>query len=113
MTGLTSGTYQGILIFGDRTPQAAGSLTFSGGTSTSGTIYLPKGSLTFSGGTSVSPITMGLICWDLTFSGTTYINKDSTGSLTGLGSSGTYLVGRSGSPGRTVRPAPNRQSGAG
>ena len=91
MTGITSGTYQGILIFGDRT-SGTGSLTFSGGTSTSGTIYVPKGSLTFSGGTSVSPITMGLICWDLTFSGTTYINKDSTGSLTGLGVSSTYLV---------------------
>jgi Flp pilus assembly protein TadG len=92
MTAETSGTYQGILIFGDRTT-GTGSLTFSGSTSSSGTIYLPKGSLTFSGGTSVSPITMALICWDLTFSGATYINKDTTGSLTGLGSSGTFLVG--------------------
>ena len=91
MTAMTSGTYEGILIFGDRTT-GTGSLTFSGGTSSSGSIYLPKGSLTFSGGTSVSPITMGLICWDITFSGTTYINKDSTGTLTGLGSSGTFLV---------------------
>ncbi len=92
MTGMTSGTYQGILIFGDRTT-GTGSLTFSGGTSSSGTIYLPKGSLTFSGGTSVSPITMALICWDLTFSGNTYINQGTTG-LTGLGpsSSSTYLV---------------------
>ena len=61
MTGTTSGTYQGILVFGDRTT-GTGSLTFSGGTSSSGTIYLPKGSLTFSGGTTVSPVTMGLIC---------------------------------------------------
>jgi Flp pilus assembly protein TadG len=91
MTGMTSGTYKGIQIFGDRT-SGAGSLTYSGSTSSSGTIYLPKGSLTFSGGTSVSPITMGLICWDLTFSGNTHINKDSTGSLTGLGSSSSYLV---------------------
>jgi Flp pilus assembly protein TadG len=93
MTGTTSGPDEGILIFGDRS-NGTGSLTFSGGTSSSGTIYVPKGSLTFSGGTSVSPITMALICWDLTFSGSTYINKDTSGSLTGLGSSsgGSYLV---------------------
>ncbi len=92
MTAMTSGTYEGILIFGDRTT-GTGSLTFSGSTSSSGAIYLPKGSLTFSGGTSVSPITMALICWDITFSGNTYINKDTSGSLTGMGAgSGSYLV---------------------
>jgi Flp pilus assembly protein TadG len=93
MTGMTSGTYQGILIYGDRTT-GTGSITFSGSSSSSGAIYLPKGSLTFSGGTSVSPITLALICWDITFSGNTYINKDTSGSLTGMGGSAstTYLV---------------------
>ena len=91
LTGMSSGTYQGILIFGDRTT-GTGSLTYSGSTSSSGAIYLPKGSLTFSGGTSVSPITMALICWDLTFSGTTYINKDTSGTLTGMGSDYIALV---------------------
>jgi hypothetical protein len=97
MTAMTSGTYQGILIFGDRST-GSGAITYSGGTSSSGAIYIPKGNLTFSGGTSVSPITMALICWDLTFSGNTYINKDTSGSLTGMESSSTSLVSMSIAP---------------
>jgi hypothetical protein len=82
----TSGTYQGILFFQDRTIFSSAASTLSGGSvaNISGTIYLPTAQLYFSGGASTAPLTMALVCKDLNVSGNAYLAKDPTGALTGM-----------------------------
>jgi Flp pilus assembly protein TadG len=95
LTAPTSGTYQGILFFQDRSIFSSASSSFSGGSTAnvSGTIYLPSGVLYFSGGASTAPLTMALVCKGLNVSGNAYLAKDPTGELTGMTSvSSTALV---------------------
>jgi Flp pilus assembly protein TadG len=94
LTAPTSGTYQGILFFQDRTITSSASNTFSGGANSaiSGSIYMPTAQLYFSGGATTAPLTMALVCKDLNVSGNAYLAKDSTGTLTGMGSTGVAFV---------------------
>lgn len=90
----TSGTYQGILFFQDRSINSSAQSTFSGGTnnSLSGSLYFPTATLNFSGGATTAPITMAMICKDLNISGNAFLQKDLTGALTGIGKSAVYLI---------------------
>jgi hypothetical protein len=90
----TSGTYKGVLLFQDRNIVSSADSAF-GGSSTetlSGTIYLPTATLDFAGGASTSALTMALVVKDLNIVGNAYLNKDATGSLTGINPTMSVLV---------------------
>jgi hypothetical protein len=86
LTAPTSGTYEGILFFQDRSISSSAASTLSGGSTAniSGTVYVPTGQLYFSGGASTAPLTMALVCKELNVSGNAYLAKDPTGTLTGM-----------------------------
>ena len=90
----TSGTYRGILFFQDRTINSSSQNTISGGSTDnlSGSIYMPTGQLVFSGGSTSGPLTLAIVVKDFTVSGSSYLRKDTTGALTGMGSLYTALV---------------------
>jgi len=93
LTAPTSGTYQGILWFQDRAITSSATNSFVGGSTfnTSGAIYMPTGSLDFKGNSSTAQ-TMALIVDSLDVVGTSALQKDTTGALTGLGKTSAYLV---------------------
>jgi hypothetical protein len=76
ITAPTSGPWEGIAMFQDRSNSSSD--TLSGGTTQqiNGVVYMPKGSLTFSGGSGVSGTTTTLVVNTVTFSGATYIKID-------------------------------------
>jgi hypothetical protein len=94
LTAPTSGTYQGILFFQDRTITSSSKNTISGGSTSnlSGSIYMPSAQLVFSGGSTSGPLTLAIVAKDFTISGGSYLKKDTTGSLTGMGGIQTALV---------------------
>jgi hypothetical protein len=94
LTAQTSGTYQGILFFNDRNITSSAQNVISGGSTgnLSGSIYMPTGQLTLSGGSTSGPLTLALIVDSFTVSGASYLKQDSTGNLTGMGSSQVALV---------------------
>ena len=94
LTAPTSGTYQGILFFQDRSINSSSSSTVSGGATAniSGSVYLPTAGLYFSGGSSTAPLTMAFVVKDLNVSGSAYLEKDATGALTGMGTVSVALV---------------------
>jgi hypothetical protein len=69
LTAPTSGTYQGISIFQDRTLNQG--LTFSGGAALQigGTVYAPSADVALSGPSGLTPGLGAFICWQLTLSG--------------------------------------------
>jgi hypothetical protein len=79
----TSGTYQGILFFQDRSITSTAQNLISGGVNPniSGTIYMPNGYLTYTGN-SANSVTLAIIAKDLTVTGTSNLVKDTTGALT-------------------------------
>jgi hypothetical protein len=90
----TSGTYRGILLFQDRNLSESATTAF-GGSSTetlSGSIYLPNGQLDFAGGADTNSLTMALIAKDVNIVGNAYLNKDATGTSTGILPSVSALV---------------------
>ena len=94
LTAPSSGTYQGILFFQDRTISSSAQNTISGGSTDdlSGSIYMPTGQLVFSGGSTSGPLTLAIVVRDFTVSGSAYLKQDATGLLTGMGSSQIALV---------------------
>ena len=93
LTAPTSGTYQGILFFQDRSITSSATNTIAGGAATdiSGTVYMPTGDVELVGNTTTVQ-TMALIVNTFTAVGTSYLQKDTTGALTGLGRSQAYMV---------------------
>lgn len=85
LTAPTSGTYQGLVIFQDRTLSSPPSDLLNGGASMNfmGTIYLPGSAASYTGGSATS-IT-ALIADTIGFVGTSYFGTDTNGSVTGLG----------------------------
>jgi hypothetical protein len=79
----TSGTYQGILFYGDRTQTygTANSFTASGNIS-SGTFYFPGTNINYSG--SGNALYQALIANAITFTGSGNLSNDSSGTYTGL-----------------------------
>jgi Flp pilus assembly protein TadG len=97
----TSGTYSGIVFFGDRSA-TSGNNAFSGGTSTliTGAVYYPTQNVTYSGGTSTANACTQLVVGTLTVSGGAYFNNNCTNTgmanigvdETGSGTGKTRLV---------------------
>ena len=82
----TSGTYQGILFYQNRSITSASNADFAGGAvmNLTGTLYFPTTDVSYSNGTSGSGSTTAIIANQVSFSGGARINYDSTGSKTGL-----------------------------
>ncbi len=80
----TSGTYQGVLFYQDRsvTYAAGNNQGGSAGLNATGTFYFPTTSLTLSGAVSESKI--ALIVSTLTINGSSAFQEDSSGTYTGL-----------------------------
>ena len=90
----TSGTYQGILFFQDRSITSSLKNSISGGSNLglSGTVYMPTGPLSFSGGSTTTPLTMAIVCKTLSVTGGAYMSIDPTGTKTGIGKISVALV---------------------
>jgi hypothetical protein len=88
LTPMTSGTYQGITMFQDRS--SAVGATMSGGTNinNTGTFYFPDSKLTLSGTSGVAAMGAQIIAKDLTFSGTAGIQVNYDTSVAGKTSLG-------------------------
>lgn len=79
----TSGTYSGILLFGDRTGTTSNNNNISGSSSSSmvGAIYYPTQRVTYSGGSSTpSGVCTQVIADTITFSGSTYLGTACAGA---------------------------------
>lgn len=85
LTAPTSGAYQGILIFQDRaiSSGSASSITGSSDSNLSGTVYMPTADLSFSG-SSASSLTLALVVRSLAITGSSQLNKDTTGAVTAV-----------------------------
>ena len=88
-TAPTSGTYQGILFYQDRTIASASNAQFgnSAAVTFSGTLYFPKSTVTFSGAAETSS-NMAVVADKVTFAGSSNITYDPMGLKTGLFSPG-------------------------
>jgi Flp pilus assembly protein TadG len=86
LSPMTSGAYQGITIFQDRS--SAVGATMSGGSNiqNSGTFYFPDAKLTLSGTSGVANVGAQIIAKDLTFSGTSGISVTYNSSVASIGS---------------------------
>ena len=85
ITAPTSGPWEGIAIYQDRSNSSSD--TLSGGTTQNinGVVYMPKGTLTFSGGSGVSATSTTLVVNQVTFSGATDIKNAATTAYGGGG----------------------------
>lgn len=87
----TSGTYEGITIFEDRSNGSAMDLSGTTGNTINGAVYVPKANLTYSGYSGVSGVVTTLVAYNITFSGTSYISTGATTNYGG-GSGGTTVL---------------------
>jgi hypothetical protein len=90
----TSGPYTGVVFFQDRTITSSVNATFSGGVSMkiTGTLYFPTTSVLFSNGSSVTNVYTAIVAKQVSFTGGTSLQYDSTGLKTGLFSKAVALV---------------------
>jgi hypothetical protein len=88
-----SGPYLGVLFFQDRSITSGSNATFAGGASMNltGSLYFPTTYVSFSNGSSVVGY-IGIVAKQVSFTGGTAINYDSTGLKTGLLSESVVLV---------------------
>jgi hypothetical protein len=93
-SGPTSGSYMGVVFYQDRTITSAANATFSGGVAMklAGTLYFPTTSVLFSNGSSVSNVYTAIVAKQVSFTGGTSLQYDSTGLKTGLFSKSVALV---------------------
>jgi Flp pilus assembly protein TadG len=96
LTGPTSGTYQGILFYQDRTlctvttcPGA--SFGNSAAVTFTGTLYFPTTKVSFSGAAETAS-NMAVVADEVSFAGSSNITYDPTGQKTGLFTSGVALL---------------------
>jgi hypothetical protein len=84
LTAPTSGSYEGMLFIQDRNLTYGSRNYVAGSTSSvySGTLYFPSTALTFTGSSSGS--VTAIVASSVTFNGSSVINNDPTGTLTGL-----------------------------
>jgi hypothetical protein len=78
LSGPTSGVYQGLTFFQDRTSTVSASVSGGGSGSITGTFYFASALLTVSGGAGVSNVGSQYISYDLTLTGGGGINVDWT-----------------------------------
>ncbi len=93
LTAPTSGTYQGILFFQDRSIKSSATSTIVGGATgtLSGAVYMPTASVIFKGNSTTAQ-TLAFVVDTFQAVGTSYFAKDTTGALTGMSQSKSYLV---------------------
>jgi len=86
LSGPTSGTYKGMLFLQDRNLTYSGSNNISGSSSSvlTGSLYFPTTALQYSGSSTSGSYT-ALIGDTVTFTGTSTLKNDPTGTYTGLG----------------------------
>jgi hypothetical protein len=86
LTAPTSGTYQGILMFQDRTLTSPAASGLEGGATMQlgGALYFPTSTLNYANGTSTTNYFTSVVAKDLQFAGGAYIKYDSTGQATGM-----------------------------
>jgi Flp pilus assembly protein TadG len=70
LSPMTSGQYQGITVFQDRTSSTAATMSGGSNFANTGTFYFPDAKLTLSGTSGVASVGAQIIAKDLTFSGT-------------------------------------------
>jgi Flp pilus assembly protein TadG len=83
---MTSGTYQGITVFQDRTSSAAATMSGGSNIHNTGTFYFPDAKLTLSGTSGVATVGAQIIAKNLTFSGTSGISVNYNSSVASAGS---------------------------
>ena len=78
----TSGTYAGILFFGDRGGSTSNNNNISGASTSvlAGTLYYPTQQVTYSGGSNSSTNCTHIVGDKITFSGSTYLGNSCTGT---------------------------------
>jgi hypothetical protein len=90
----TSGTYQGVLFYQDRSITSTTGAVFAGGASMSlsGTLYFPTTNVNYSNGTTATSTNTAIVADTISFAGGANFKYDSTGLKTGLLSKGVALV---------------------
>jgi Flp pilus assembly protein TadG len=88
----TSGPWEGIAIYQDRSNSSSDTLSGGVNQQIDGVVYIPDGSLTFSGGSGTSGTTTTLVVNNVTFSGNTFINNAATTQFGGGVGSGIALL---------------------
>ncbi|HVW06973.1 MAG TPA: pilus assembly protein TadG-related protein [Bryobacteraceae bacterium] len=91
LSAQSSGPYEGVLFYQDRT-QTAGTSTFAGGANQSltGSLYFPKSTLNINNGSNTS--TLGIVAGSVNFSGGATLKQATSFSQTGLGTAGSSSV---------------------
>jgi hypothetical protein len=92
MSAQSSGTYEGVLFYQDRTMTSPGSSTFAGGASMhlSGSLYLPNALLNINNGANAQ--TEAIIAGSVNFQGGATLNQATSQSQTGLSVGGSSSV---------------------
>ncbi len=90
----TSGTYQGILFYQDRSLLLGAASNLAGGAAMqlAGTLYFPTTTVNYSNGSNPVSYATALIAKDVIFNGDVNITSDPTGLSTGLSSKSAVLV---------------------
>jgi hypothetical protein len=79
----TSGTYEGIVFFQDRTYSTAATIANSSTGNITGSYYFPDANFSFTGNVD-TPTYAAFIAKTITIAGSSTLKNDSTGSYTGL-----------------------------
>ena len=84
LSGPTSGTYEGLVIYEDRTVNPGPAETFNGGANMliNGTIYTPHSYIKYAGGNGTN--VTALVGDTIDFTGSSTFGTDTSGSITGL-----------------------------
>ena len=85
---MTSGTYQGITVFQDRSSTTGATMSGGSNINNTGTFYFPSAKLTLSGSSGVVDVGAQIIAKDLTFSGTAGIQVKYDSSVAATSSLG-------------------------
>ncbi len=88
LSPMTSGQYQGITVFQDRSSSTAATMSGGSNFNNTGTFYFPDAKLTLSGTSGVAAVGAQIIAKNLTFSGTAAIQVSYDSSVAGTATVG-------------------------
>jgi Flp pilus assembly protein TadG len=88
LSPMTSGTYQGITVFQDRSSSVGATMSGGSNVNNTGTFYFPGSKLTLSGTSGVAAMGAQIIAKNLTFSGTAGVQVKYDSSVAGTTSLG-------------------------
>jgi hypothetical protein len=91
LTAPSSGTYQGILFFQDRSDTVSSTLVGGTGQLMNGVLYFPKAQLTYTGGSSTTAMATTIVSDTLSMVGNSYINAAAVTQFTGV-TGGSFLI---------------------